>query len=189
MRRKIIIADDEPITRIDIAEILVETGYDVVGQAADGFDAIELCKKHNPDLVIMDVKMPFLDGLKAAKIINEENLAKGIVLLTAYSGKEFIEQAKSVGVLNYLIKPISEKALIPAIEIAISKSEEFQKIIKESQNLNEKIESRIIIERAKGVLSVSKSYSEKESYNYIRNLSMNKRCSMRAIAEIIIYNR
>ena len=180
MCRKIVIADDEPITRMDIAEILEEAGYNVVGQAVDGFDAVELCKKHKPDLVVMDVKMPLLDGLKASKIINEEG--------SAYSGKEFVEQAKGIGVLSYLVKPISEKSLIPSVEIAIGKSEEIEKIKEESQKISEKLESRIVIEKAKGILINKEDMTEDAAYNYIRKLSMNKRCSMKDIAEALICN-
>lgn len=188
MCRKIVIADDEPITRMDIAEILEEAGYNVVGQAVDGFDAVELCKKYKPDLVIMDVKMPLLDGLKASKIIKDGGLAGGIILLTAYSGKEFIEQAKDIGVLNYLVKPISEKSLIPAVEIAIGKSEEIQKIKDDAKKISEKLETRIVLEKAKGILINKEELNEDEAYNYIRKLSMDKRCSMKVIAEALICN-
>ena len=110
--RKIIVVDDEPITRMDICEILREANYDVVAEAGDGFDAIEQSKKYNPDFVIMDVKMPILDGLKAAKVIREQKLSRGIVLLTAYSNKEFIEEAKNIGIIGYIVKPIDEKSFI-----------------------------------------------------------------------------
>ena len=188
MTKRIVIADDEPITRMDLAEILKEAGYDVVGEASDGFDAIELCRKTKPNLILMDIKMPLLDGLKASKIINNESLADCIVLITAYSGKEFIEEAKAAGVMGYVIKPINEKSLLPAIEIALSKSEEIQEIRSESQKSKESLEDRKKIEKAKGILMREENLTEAEAYNKIRKISMDKRCQMKNIAEIIILN-
>ena len=133
--RRVVVVDDEPITRMDICEILKEGGYDVAGEAADGFDAIEQCKKLSPDFVMMDVKMPILDGLKASKIIINEKLARGIVLLTAYSSKEFIEDAKNIGVLGYIVKPIDEKSFLPNLQIILSKQEEFEEVIQALQVL------------------------------------------------------
>ncbi len=186
MCRKIVIADDEPITRINIAEMLEDAGYDVVGQAVDGFDAVELCKKHHPDLVILDVKMPLLDGLMASKIINDENLASGIIILTAYSGREFIEKAKENSVLNYMVKPVTEKALIPAVEIAIHKANEIHAIKNETVKISEKLEARVLVDRAKGHLIRKKQMTEDEAYNYIRKLSMDKRCSMKDISIVLL---
>ena len=188
MNKRVVIADDEPITRMDLAEILKEAGYDVVGEASDGFDAIELCRKTKPNLILMDIKMPLLDGLKASKIINNESLADCIVLITAYSGKEFIEEAKAAGVMGYVIKPINEKSLLPAIEIALSKSEEIQEIRSESQKSKESLEDRKKIEKAKGILMREENLTEAEAYNKIRKISMDKRCQMKNIAEIIILN-
>ncbi|MDK2799550.1 MAG: two-component system, response regulator PdtaR [Clostridiales bacterium] len=188
MKRKIVIADDEPITRMDISEILEEAGYDVVGKASDGFDAIELCRKFNPDVILMDVKMPLLNGLKATKVIKEEKLAKCVVLLTAYSGQEFVQQAKELKVMGYLVKPINEKILLPTIEVAISKSEEIEKMKEDIKKAEEKLEARKLIERAKGILIRKHGISEEDAYNKIRKLSMEKRCSMRNIANVIILN-
>ncbi len=188
MLRNIVIVDDEPITRMDVLEILEEAGYNVVGQAGDGFDAVELCRKYKPDLVIMDVKMPLLDGIQASKVINEENLAGGVLLLTAYSDKNFISQATNVGVLGYLVKPIVEKSLIPAVEVALSRADDFLKIKTETKKITERYESRIIIEKAKGILIINEGLSEDKAYNYIRKLSMDKRCSMKRIAEMIVLN-
>lgn len=189
MRKRIVIADDEPITRMDVAEMLEEAGYDVVGKASDGFDAVEMCKKTKPDLVILDVKMPLLDGLMAAKIISEENLAGGIVLLTAYSGQEFVEKAKNVGVLSYLVKPVTKQALLPAVEIAIHKGKEIVDIKKAHQKTSERLESRIIIDRAKSILMSRDQMTEEEAYNYIRKMSMDKRCTMKDIANIILMSK
>lgn len=188
MNKKVVIADDEPITRMDLSEMLEEAGYEVVGEASDGFDAIEICRKTRPNLILMDIKMPLLDGLKASKIINNENLADCIVLLTAYSGKEFIEEAKSAGVMGYVIKPINEKSLLPAIEIAMSKSEEINEIKNESLKNKESLEDRKKIEKAKGILMKAENITEAEAYSKIRKISMDKRCQMKNIAEIIILN-
>ena len=184
--RRVVVVDDEPITRMDICEILREGGYDVVGEAADGFDAIEQCKKNSPDFVMMDVKMPILDGLKASKIIINEKLARGIVLLTAYSSKEFIEDAKNIGVLGYIVKPIDEKSFLPNLQIILSKQKEFVELEKKYMKTNQKLEDRKKLDIAKSILMEKESLTEKEAYNYIRNLSMNKRCDMGKIADIII---
>ena len=189
MSKRIVIADDEPITRMDVAEMLMEAGYDVVGKASDGFDAVEMCKKTKPDLVILDVKMPLLDGLMAAKIISEEELAGAIVLLTAYSGKEFIEKAKSVSVLSYLVKPVTKQALLPSVEIAIHKGKEILDIKKAHQKTNERLESRIVVDRAKSILMSDSDMSEEEAYNYIRKMSMDKRCTMKDIASVILMSK
>ena len=184
--KKIVIADDEPITRMDIKEILESSNYDVVGEAADGFDAIELCRKNKPDLVIMDIKMPLVDGLAAAKIINDEELAEAVLILTAYSGSEFIEKAKEAKVIGYVVKPIDEKNLLPAVEIAISKSEEIKQIKSNAKTVDDKLAARKKIEKAKGILMDKYKISEDEAFIQLRTLSMNKRCSMKDIASTII---
>ena len=184
--RKIIVVDDEPITRMDICEILKEANYDVVAQAGDGFDAIEQSRKHKPDFVIMDVKMPILDGLKAAKVITEEKLSRGIVLLTAYSNKEFIEEAKNIGIIGYIVKPIDEKSFIPNLEIIFNKQEEFEKLEKKYLKTSQKLEDRKKIDIAKSILMKTRNFTENEAYEYIRTLSMNKRWDMGKIANIII---
>ena len=184
--RKIIVVDDEPITRMDICEILREANYDVVAEAGDGFDAIEQSKKYNPDFVIMDVKMPILDGLKAAKVITEQKLSRGIVLLTAYSNKEFIEEAKNIGIIGYIVKPIDEKSFIPNLEIIFNKQEEFEKLEKKYLKTSQKLEDRKKIDIAKSILMKTRNFTEKEAYEYIRTLSMNKRCDMGKISDIII---
>ncbi len=184
--RKIIVVDDEPITRLDICEILREANYDVVAEAGDGFDAIEQSRKHNPDFVIMDVKMPILDGLKAAKVITENRLSRGVILLTAYSNKEFIEEAKNIGIIGYVVKPIDEKSFIPNLEIIFNKQEEFEELEKKYIKTNQKLEDRKKIDIAKSILMKTRNFNENEAYEYIRTLSMNKRCDMGKIANIII---
>ena len=188
MKKRIVIADDEPITRMDFTELLEDAGYDVVGQAEDGFDAIELCRKLKPDLILMDVKMSLLNGIKAAKVISEEKISTAIVLVTAYSSKEMIEQAKDAGVSGYIVKPADEKTLVATIEVAIAKSEEFRKIEKDIDKTLEELEGRKTIEKAKGIIMKNYNISEDEAYKQIRKLSMNKRCSMNDIAKAIILN-
>jgi AmiR/NasT family two-component response regulator len=186
--KRIVVADDEPITRMDLCEMLQENGYQVVGEASDGFDAVEMCRKHKPDLVLMDVKMPLLDGIKAAKLIVNDELALSVILLSAYSGNEFIEQAKESGVMGYLIKPVDERTLLTSIEIAISKAEEIKKIRQDYDKIKESLDSRKTIDKAKGVIMKKYGMNEDEAYNYIRKLSMDKRCAMKQIAEIIMIN-
>jgi response regulator NasT len=188
MGKKIVIADDEPITIMDISEILTEEGYNVVAEVSDGFDAIEACRQYQPDLILLDIKMPLLNGIKAARVIKEEALAESIVFLTAYSNKEFIDQAKEVGVMGYLVKPIDKSSLLPAVELAISKAKEIVYIQKNIKNLQNELEKRKLISRAKGILMDLENLSEKDAYSKIRKVSMDKRCSMKEIAHIIILN-
>ena len=147
---RVVIADDEPITRMDIKEILTEKGYEVIGEVADGFDAVEVCKEKKPDLVLMDIKMPLLDGLSAARIMAEEGVDAAVVLITAYSEREFIDNAKEIGVSGYLVKPIDEKSLIPSIELAVARNREMQKLQRDIAKVSERLENRSIIEKAKG---------------------------------------
>ncbi len=188
MENRIVIADDEPITRLDIREILEESGYTVVGEASDGFDAIEICRSQKPDLVLLDIKMPLLDGLKAARTIYEENLASGILMITAYSGKDCIERATDAGVLGYIVKPIREESLLPMVAIAINKGREIIKTQQEMKKTQQRLDDRIIIEKAKGVLMKEKQISEDEAFEFIRKIGMDKRRSMRDIANIILRN-
>lgn len=189
MSKKIVIADDEPITRMDIREMLEEAGYVVVGEASDGFDAIEICKKHLPNIVIMDIKMPLLDGINASKIIIQEGLADGIILLSAYSDTNFVEKAKDAGVIGYLVKPLDNKSLIPAVEVAMSKSNELKEMKNNMINIEKKLEARKLIEKAKGILMTQQGISEEEAFSMIRNLSMKKRVTMKDIAGIIIMSK
>lgn len=182
----VVIADDEPITRMDIKEILENEGYNVIKEAADGFDAVEACKELHPDLVLMDIKMPLLDGLAAAKIVNKEQLANTIILLTAYSDKNFIEQAKNVGVHAYLVKPIEEYALIPCIEVAMARSAEMNKLRTNFQKVNDRLENRVVIEKAKGKIMAKTQMLEQEAYDYIRKISLKKSISMRRVSEMIM---
>lgn len=181
MNRKVVIADDEPITRIDIRETLLEAGYDVVGEASDGFDTIEMCKKHLPNIVIMDIKMPLLDGINASKIIIQEELADCIILLSAYSDPGFVEKAKKAGVIGYLVKPLDVKSLVPTLEVTLAKSLEMKEMKAKMINVQKKLEGRKSIERAKGLLMKNKGITEEEAFGEIRKLSMQKRIPMEEI--------
>lgn len=188
MRKTVVIVEDEPITRMDISEILTAEGYNVVGSASDGFDAIRLCEELNPDLVLMDIKMEMLNGLKAARILIEREISSCIVILTAYNTKEFIEESKEIGVSGYVVKPVDEKNLIPAIEVALARCEDMERMKLEIEQTNKKLEERKIIEKAKGILIHEKSISEDKAYQSMRKLSMDKRVAIVDIAKIIIIN-
>lgn len=186
MKKSIVIADDEPITRMDIYEILTEAGYDVVGEASNGLEAVELCRRFKPNLALLDIKMPHLDGLKAAKLIVNENLADTIVVLTAYSGSEFIEEAKIAGVTGYIVKPIEERSLLPQVEIAIAKGKEIKAIKEEMVKIKKDIDKRKAIDKAKEILMEKYSIIEEVAYKRLRKHSMDRRCSMEEIAISII---
>jgi len=184
----VVIADDEPITRMDLKELLEEEGYVVVAEAADGFDAVEACKEHHPDLVLMDIKMPLLDGISGAQIICEEELADTVILLTAYSEREFIEKAKDIGVGGYLVKPIDEKSLIPSIELAVARSKSIMQLRRDVEKISQRLENRTIIEKAKGIVMMKNDLNEQDAHDYIRKLSQSKGLSMRRVAELILKN-
>lgn len=188
MNKRIVIVEDEPITRMDISEMLKAEGYKVVGEASDGLDAIQLCRELKPDAVIMDIKMPILNGLKSSKILIEENISDCIILLTAYSTKELIDQAKEIGVTGYVIKPVNEKSLIPAIEIGLSKAEEVRAAKEEAIRSKKKLEARKLIDIAKGLLIEREGLNESTAYEKIRKISMNRRISMEEVAKVIILN-
>jgi response regulator NasT len=188
MKKTIIVADDEPITRMDICEILNEAGYHILGEAANGFDTVELCRRFKPNLLIIDIKMPQLDGLKAAKIITEENLADSIVVLTAYSGFEFITEAKEAGVTGYIVKPVDERNLLPAVEVAIAKGIQINEIKEEILKIKDDMEKRKIIDKAKELLMERYSISEEAAYKRLRKATMDRRCSMKEMAIYIIEN-
>jgi response regulator NasT len=186
MAHRIVIADDEPITRLSIHEILVDAGYEVVGEACDGFDCLELCRSYRPDLVLLDIKMPLIDGLKVARLIRDEKLAGSILLLTAYSSKEFVNQAKTVGVEGYLVKPVSEESLLPMVEVAISKGLEMERMREDIRKVQDELENRKLIERAKGILMAQEKLGEDEAFKKLRKISMDKGKSMKEIAKAII---
>ena len=182
---RVVIADDESIIRMDLKTLLEEMGHTVVGEAADGQKALELARTFKPDVVIMDIKMPVMDGLDAAKIIAEEKIAP-VVLLTAYSQKDLIERAKEAGVFGYLVKPFQESDLMPAMEIAISRYLEMHELESTVGDLESKLETRKIVDRAKGILMDKYTMSEADAFRRIQQQSMNQRRSMKEIAEAII---
>ena len=182
---RVVVADDESIIRMDLKTLLEEMGHSVVGEAADGQKALDLTRSLRPDVVLMDIKMPVMDGLDAAKIIAEEKIAP-VVLLTAYSQKDLIERAKEAGVFGYLVKPFQESDLMPAIEIAISRYLEMQELESTVGDLENKLETRKVVDRAKGILMDKRKLSEAEAFRLIQQQSMNQRKSMREIAEAII---
>ena len=188
MSYKIVIADDEPITRLNMYEILVGAGYDVVGEAGDGFDALDLCRTYHPDLALLDIKMPLIDGLKAAQLIKDEKLAGSVLLLTAYSGKEFVDQAKDAGVEGYLVKPVSEESLLPMVEVAIAKGREMDRMREDVRKAQDELEGRKLIERAKGILMAQEKLCEDDAYKKIRKISMDKGRPMKDIAKAILLN-
>ncbi|MEN6356490.1 MAG: response regulator [Armatimonadota bacterium] len=182
---RVVIADDESIIRMDLKTLLEEMGHVVVGEAADGQKALELTRSLKPDVVIMDIKMPVMDGLDAAKIVADEKIAP-VVLLTAYSQKDLIERAKEAGVYAYLVKPFQESDVLPAIEIAISRYLEQQELETTLGDLETKLETRKIVDRAKGILMDKYKLSEAEAFRRIQQQSMNQRRSMKEIAEALI---
>jgi response regulator NasT len=183
--RRILIADDESLIRLDLREMLVHLGYDVVGEAGDGSAAMDLADKLRPDLVVMDIKMPEVDGISAAEHLTRERIAP-VVLLTAYSDQALVERAKEAGVVGYLVKPFREAELMPVIELSLARFEEFRTLETEVGGLKEALESRKIVERAKGVLMESHGLRESEAFHRIRKTSMDARKSMREVAEAIL---
>jgi two-component system, response regulator PdtaR len=182
---RIVIADDEPIIRLDLKNMLTSLGYDVVGDAGDGAKAVEAARTLAPDLVILDIKMPNMDGIDAARILSEEKLAP-VLFLTAYSDVDLVTRAKEAGVFSYLVKPFKEADLLPAIEIAMSRWEELQELDKHAKDLEDKLETRKSVDRAKGILMDQYALKEQEAFRRIQLQSMNTRKSMREIAEAII---
>jgi len=182
---RIVIADDESIIRLDLKKMLEEMGHMVVGEASDGQKALELTRSLKPDIVILDIKMPVMDGLDAAKTIDDEKLAP-VVLLTAYNQQDLISRAKEAGVFGYLVKPFKESDLAPAMEIAISRYIEMQALESQVGTLQEKLEARKLIDRAKGILMDKYKLTETEAFRRIQLQSMNTRKSMKEIAEAII---
>ena len=182
---KIVIADDEPIIRLDLKKTLENMGHQVVGDVGDGSTAVELARQLKPDILILDIKMPGMDGIDAAKVITTEGIAP-VLLLTAYSQKDLVDRAKDAGVFAYLVKPFKEADLMPAIEMAISRYEEFMDLENEVSDLENKLETRKAVDRAKGILMDQYGLKEQEAFRRIQVQSMNTRKSMREIAEAII---
>lgn len=180
-----VIAEDEALIRMDLAEMLAEEGYDVVGQAADGRRAVELARELAPDLVVLDVKMPVLDGIAAAEMIAAERIAP-IVMLTAFSQRDLVERARDAGAMAYLVKPFSRADLVPAIEMALSRFAELTHLEREVGDLKESIVARKAVDRAKGVLQEQLGLSEPEAFRWIQKTAMDLRLSMRQVADGVV---
>jgi len=182
---RILIADDDPIIRLDLKQILQNLEYDVVAEAGDGQQALDLARELRPDVCILDVKMPVMDGIEAVNVLTEEAIAPAI-LLTAYSDRELIDRAKDAGVFAYLVKPFKPTDLPPAIEVARTRFEQSQALAKEVGTLQERLEARKLVDRAKGILMDEHGLSETEAYRRLQQQSMNLRKTMREVAEAVI---
>jgi AmiR/NasT family two-component response regulator len=184
-RTRVIIADDESIIRMDLREMLANLGYLVVGEAGDGRSAVNLARELKPDVAILDIKMPDMDGIEAARILTGEKIAP-VVLLTAYSQRDLVERAKEAGVVGYITKPMRESDLAPAIEVAMARFSEFRALEKEVGDLKQALETRKLVDRAKGILMDTQGLTEAEAFRRIQKMSMNKRRPMKDVAEAII---
>jgi two-component system, response regulator PdtaR len=184
-RRRVLIAEDEALIRLDLKEMLEEEGYDVVGEAADGEEAVALAAELRPDLVILDVKMPKLDGIAAAEQIAGDRVAP-VVILTAFSQRDLVERAREAGAMAYLVKPFQKKDLLPTIEMATSRFAEIVALEQEVTGLQERLETRKVVERAKGVLMTEHGMTEPEAFRWIQRTAMDRRTTMRAIAEAVL---
>jgi len=183
--RRVLIAEDEALIRLDLKEMLEEEGYDVVGEADDGERAVALANQLRPDLVILDVKMPRLDGIAAAEQIAGERVAP-VIILTAFSQRDLVERAREAGAMAYLVKPFQKKDLLPTIEMAASRFAEIVALEQEVSGLQERLEARKIIERAKGVLMTEHNMTEPEAFRWIQRTAMDRRTTMRVVAEAIL---
>jgi response regulator NasT len=184
-RTRVIIADDEALIRMDLREMLTNLGYLVVGEVADGRSAVNQARELRPDVVIMDIKMPDMDGIEAAKVLTEERIAPA-VLLSAYSQRDLVERAREAGVVAYLVKPYREEELAPAIEVALARYREFQTVQKQVDDLQAALETRKLVDRAKGILMDKQGLSEAEAFRKIQKMSMDNRKPMKDVAEAII---
>ncbi|MFE4502574.1 ANTAR domain-containing response regulator [Rhodococcus sp. NPDC056743] len=183
--RRVVVAEDEALIRMDLVEMLREEGYDVVGEAGDGQVAVELAEELKPDLVIMDVKMPRRDGIDAASEIAAKRIAP-VVILTAFSQRELVERARDAGAMAYLVKPFSISDLVPAVELAVSRFREVTALEREVADLSDRLEARKLIERAKSVLMVRQALTEPEAFKWIQRAAMDRRSTMKAVALVVI---
>jgi two-component system, response regulator PdtaR len=183
--RRVLIAEDEALIRLDLAEMLREEGYEVVGEAGDGQEAVELAEQLKPDLVIMDVKMPRRDGIDAASQIASNRIAP-IVVLTAFSQRDLVERARDAGAMAYLVKPFTVSDLIPAIELAMSRFSEITALEREVATLADRLETRKLVERAKGLLQAQQGMTEPEAFKWIQRAAMDRRTTMKRVAEVVL---
>ena len=185
VRRRVVIAEDEALIRLDLAEMLAEEGYEVVGQAGDGEAAVGLVEELRPDLAVFDVKMPKLDGISAAEQVASKRLAP-VVILTAFSQRELVERARDAGAMAYLVKPFNKSDLVPAIEIALSRFAELAQLESEIDDLTDRLETRKVVDRAKGILQDKLGLSEPEAFRWLQKTAMDLRLSMRVVAEGVV---
>ena len=183
--RRVLIAEDEALIRLDLAEMLRDEGYAVVGEAGDGQEAVDLAESLRPDLVIMDVKMPRRDGIDAAAEIAAKRIAP-VVLLTAFSQRDLVEKARDAGAMAYLVKPFSISDLMPAIEVAMSRFREIAALEREVADLGERLETRKLVERAKGLLQAKHAMTEPEAFTWMQRAAMDRRTSMKRVAEVVL---
>lgn len=183
--RRVLVAEDESLIRMDLIEMLGEEGYEVVGEAGDGAAAVSLAEELRPDLVVMDVKMPVLDGISAAKRIVEQRIAP-VLILTAFSQRDLVERAREAGAMAYLVKPFNKTDLVPAIEMALSRHDELTQLEREVADLTERLETRKLVDRAKGLLQAKFGMSEPDAFRWIQKAAMDKRTSMRDVAQVVI---
>ena len=186
--RRVLIAEDEALIRLDLREMLVEEGYDVVGEAGDGETAVRLAEELKPDLVILDIKMPIMDGLAAAEKIAGARIAP-VVILTAFSQRELVERARAAGAMAYLVKPFQKSDLVPAVEIALSRYSELSVLESEVATLTERLETRKAVERAKGQLMATYAMTEPQAFKWIQRTAMDHRMTMREVADRILAER
>ena len=184
-KRRVVVAEDESLIRMDIVETLRDNGFDVVGEAGDGEAAVALAKELRPDLVVMDVKMPKMDGISAADLLNKEHIAP-VVLLTAFSQKELVERATEAGALAYVVKPFTPNDLLPAVEIALSRWAQIVALENEVADLSERFETRKIVDIAKGILNEKMGLTEPEAFRWIQKASMDRRLTMKDVAVTIV---
>jgi len=184
-RTRVLVAEDEALIRLDLVELLTDEGYDVVGQAGDGETAVSLARELEPDLVVMDIKMPVMTGLEACEIISDERIAP-VVMLTAFSQRDLVEQAREAGAMAYVVKPFDASDVVPAIEMALARFAELRAVEDEAADLQERLESRKLVDQAKGMLQDSFGMSEAEAFRWIQKQAMDMRKSMREVAEGVI---
>ena len=185
MATRVVIAEDEAIIRLDLKETLQEEGYEVVGETGRGDEAVELVREHEPDIAILDIKMPGLDGLAAAREIAGERRA-AVLILTAFSQRDLIEQARDAGALAYLVKPFEKNELIPAVEVALGRFNEMKALAAQTASLEEQLETRKVVDRAKGILMDKHAMAEAEAFSFIQKRAMGERITMRVVAERVI---
>ena len=185
MPTRVVIAEDEAIIRLDLKETLEEEGYEVVGETGRGDEAVELVRELSPDLAILDIKMPGLDGLAAAREISSDRRS-AVLILTAFSQRDLIEQARDAGALAYLVKPFQRSELIPAVEVALGRFREIQALFDQNSSLEDQLETRKLVDRAKGLLMDDHGYSEGDAFSWIQNRAMQDRKTMKAVAEEVI---